>query len=402
MKISDFLTAYCLDPAQIDGEACLEELLRQMALGLGGTGPIPMLPSYLSATGIMPANESCCVLDAGGTNLRSALAHFDLAGDCHLGPVQTCPMPGSLGPMALDEFYGAIAAQVRQLGAPERIGFCFSYNLLMGRELDGTLQAWCKEIQVPQALGRPVGASLREALGGDCTVRLVNDSVAAMLGACGLGRTAQVGLILGTGVNVCYEERCGAIGKITEPLLGDSMIISTEVGEFDGIPKGELDWALIDATGEPELAHAEKQCAGGYLGQLICLAWDRAAEAGLLLPVFRGAAYSLAQISQMLDGHDSPIPADDAACRIARTIIHRAAKIAAILCAGPVLRCTQPGGSVNIAVEGSQFYKLSGFAPLFRQELLALLQPRGIRFAFLRGENACLKGAAVAAFSQPM
>lgn len=403
MTVSDFLKAHTLCPSQIPGETCLNRLLEDMEQGLRGDGNIPMLPAYLSSTITAPRNASCCVLDAGGTNLRAALAVFDEAGNCHIRSIRRSPMPGTLAPMGAQEFYAAIADQARSIHCTERIGFCFSYNVLLGRELDGPLLAWCKEVQVPEAVGRLVGASLKEALGDGCQrVHVLNDSVAAMLGAATPETGVQVGIILGTGINVCYEERCSAIPKAEAHLRSDSMIISTEVGEFDGIPKSDFDLALFAATEDPALAHAEKQCAGGYLGDLICRVWNGAAEEGLLDEEFRHIHCPLSQISSLLEGLDTAIPHSHNARLIAEALIHRAAKIAAILCAGPVLRCTKNGGSVNIAVEGSQFHKLCGFREHFQQELTALLQPYAISLQFLHTENACLKGAALAAFAETM
>ena len=397
MTTHEFLMQHNASPCQICPEEALPRLLEDMGAGLRGEGNIPMLPSYLN-TAISPVpNAECCVLDAGGTNLRSALARFDTQGRCHLGQIHRIPMPGTDGLLSRDAFYSEIAHQVRQWGDVDAIGFCFSYNVLLDRTLDGTLLAWCKEIQVPEAVGAQVGASLARFLEGNPRVHVLNDPVAAMLGASQEGVPIHIGIILGTGINVCYEEQICAIPKISEPLRSDSMIISTEIGEFDGFPKSDFDIRLFSATDEPTLSHAEKQCAGGYLGQLIQIAWDTAAKEGLLGEEYRNRQDSLEQISNALATGDlSP------AMEIASGLIHRAAKIAAVLCTGPILRSAAPGSTVNIAVEGSQFYKLTGFRSHFCRELKQILAPHRIRFTIIQSENACLVGAALAAFAQPM
>lgn len=401
MDVLEFLQQHTLLPSQIPAEACLSHLMWEMELGLRGEGNIPMLPSYLSASVGSVQNRSCCVLDAGGTNLRAAKASFDGSGNCRIESIVRVPMPGTLAPMGKQEFYDSLARLAEGTGCPERIGLCFSFNVQMEPDLDGTLLGWCKEIQVPEAVGQPVGGSLKQALNGCCSsVHVLNDSVAAMLGAATPEQPVQVGIILGTGINVCYEEQCASIPKLPGQPSGGSMIISTEVGEFDGFPKSDFDTALFACTEEPELAHGEKQCAGGYLGDLICRVWSGAAEEGLLPDRFRDCRYALPQISDLLAGKETVIPQSEEASLIARTIIHRSAKIAAILCAGPVLRCTPAGEQAAIAIEGSQFQKLRGFREAFHQELTQLLQPRSIRFSFLQTENACLKGAARAAFAQ--
>jgi hexokinase len=53
-------------------------------------------------------------------------------------------------------------------------------------------------------------------------------------------------------------------------------------------------------------------------------------------------------------------------------------------------------------VEGSTFWKLTGFKERFCEELTALLAPRDMDFEILRSENACLVGAALAAFAPTM
>ena len=122
----------------------------------------------------------------------------------------------------------------------------------------------------------------------------------------------------------------------------------------------------------------------------------------MISAVFAQSTFTLPQISTYLSGNTTDIPHDDGAKRIARTMIARAAKIAAILTAGAVLRCTGTGEDIEIAVEGSQFAKLTGFRAGFLAELTSLLASRDIRFRMVQFDAACLKGAALAAFAQPM
>ena len=400
MTIQEFLHNHHAAPEQIHAAESLSLLLEDMELGLSGHGNIPMLPSYLSPAISIPAGGRCCVLDAGGTNLRTALAVFDESGMCRLEQLTQQPMPGTKGELTFDAFYGALAEPLRRLGSFERVGFCFSYNTTMNRSLDGILDFWCKEVAVPEAVGRPVGGSLKAALGSGCKhIHVLNDSVAAMLGA----GNVQAGIILGTGINVCYTEQCRKIPKIRQSLRADTMIISTEVGEFSRLPKSDFEQAVIDASDAPGNAHAEKQCSGGYLGQTISRAWDAAAREGLLPSDFLNTGWDLAHISHYLSlASDSPIIHHPSAMEIARLTIHRAAKIAAIVCAGPLCMVSCNREPIRIAMEGSQYWKLTGFREAFHQELDALLAPFGIRYEIVKSENACLIGAARAAFAEEM
>ena len=392
MTVQEFMHRHGAAAEQIDETAALSRLMQEMELGLAGEGKIPMLPSYLSAEAEIPAGSSCAVLDAGGTNLRTARAVFDEKGSCHLTELKKRPMPGTGGEMTASALYEAMAEPVRKLGSFHRVGFCFSYNVTLERTLDGKLDFWCKEVRCPEAVGKPVGVSLKAALGPGCeAVHVLNDSVAAMLGAPG----AHVGVILGTGVNVCYSERCARIAKVSGNLNADSMIISTEIGEFQGIPLSDFDRMVIESSDAPDSAWAEKQCSGGYLGGIIAAAWQVAAESGILPEDYRDKPCDLALVSAAL-----ACPERSAALEIAEMAISRAAKVAAILCAGPILATGERNPAV--AVEGSQYWKLTGFREAFHRYLEQLLAPAGVRVEVIRAENACLIGAARAAFAEIM
>ena len=402
MRIRDFIETHNLSAHGIDPQSCLAQLLEEMALGLGGCGKLPMIPSYLPLD-IQPSPEvPCCVMDAGGTNLRVARAVFSPEGTCRLEDIQKTAMPGTYGELSFDAFYNTLAAHARQTLAAERVGLCFSYNVILNRHLDGILDSWCKEVQVPDAPGKPVGASLQQAIGEDCRqICVLNDSVAALLGGRSHDPEVTLGLILGTGINICYCEQTRQIPKLPPDITSDSMIISTEIGEFDGFPKSTFDRAVIRDSDEPEMAHAEKQCAGAYLGQSIGLAWQAAARDGLIADAFLRPV-TLPEISDYLGGASSSLPDDPGAVEIAVTMVHRAAKIAAILTAGAILKSGSAPRNCAMIIEGSQYWKLTGFAKWFDQELDAILAPYGIRISVTRVENSCLLGAALAAFASPM
>jgi len=402
MNTAEFIKTHKLNPLDIDALACLDQLLQEMELGLADKGNIPMVPSYLPLDIRPVTGQPCCVLDAGGTNLRVAKAVFGEDGSCSLSGLHKTAMPGTNGELSFHQFYHTLGTYVNDTGCPERVGLCFSYNVLLERELDGILHSWCKEVKVPDAPGKPVGASLRQAIGGGCqSVRVLNDSTAALLGAHVCNPNITVGLILGTGINVCYVEQCSKIPKVPNDLRSDTMIISTEIGEFRGFPKSTFDEAVIAASDEPDMAHAEKQCSGAYLGNLICRAWQSAAQEGILEEGFTRDV-TLPEISDYLAGRETAIPGNPAAREIGWTMLGRAAKIAAILTAGPIVRSCPSGGECTIVIEGSQFRKLTGFGDFFCRELEALLTPMGIRFSIAEVENSCLVGAALAAFADPM
>lgn len=402
MGIQHFIEKHRASPEGIQARVCLDRLLREMELGLAGKGSLPMIPSYLSLNITPSAEQPCCVMDAGGTNLRVARAVFSPDGRCRIEDIQKSAMPGTRGMLSCEEFYNTLAEFVKSTGATERIGFCFSYNVRLERTLDGILDSWSKEVQVPDAPGKPVGASLKRAVGDDCRyVCVLNDTVAALLGARTCNPEVTIGLILGTGINVCYCEPSRNIPKLPADIKTDSMIISTEVGEFDGFPKSTFDEAVIQASDDPAIYRAEKQCAGAYLGKLIQQAWQEAAKEGLILEAFRKPV-TLPQISSYLAGEYPALPVDPGAVEIAETMIHRAAKIAAILSAGAILKSCSDGSQASMVIEGSQYWKLTGFAKWFDRELEKILQPHAISVSVTKVENSCMTGAALAAYANPM
>ena len=111
----------------------------------------------------------------------------------------------------------------------------------------------------------------------------------------------------------------------------------------------------------------------------------------------------MAEISRFLSGEKvTEIPENEQAAQLAELLVARAAKIAAILCAGPMIRAGQPGQQLRVAIEGSQYWKMTGFRGHFCRELDVLLQPYERSYEVVQTENACLIGAALAAFAEPM
>ena len=128
MTVTEFMERHGADCHAIDGRSCLQELLHQMDEGLAGRGPIPMLPSYLNTDIPVPQGAVCAVLDAGGTNLRTARA-VRTGNSWELEELHKQAMPGTGGMLSFEDFYAALAAPVQALGTFDRVGFCFSYNV---------------------------------------------------------------------------------------------------------------------------------------------------------------------------------------------------------------------------------------------------------------------------------
>ena len=77
-EVEEFLSKYGMNYAEIDIQKNVDLFIGEMEAGLSGKkSSLKMFPTYIGFRRVIPANEPVIVLDAGGTNLRSALLHFD-------------------------------------------------------------------------------------------------------------------------------------------------------------------------------------------------------------------------------------------------------------------------------------------------------------------------------------
>ena len=93
-RVREFLLNYGLLDPSFDVQDCAERMREEMERGLRGeASSYLMIPTYLKTTGGVPEGEYAAVIDAGGTNFRSALAHFE-HGRCIEENVRKVGMPG--------------------------------------------------------------------------------------------------------------------------------------------------------------------------------------------------------------------------------------------------------------------------------------------------------------------
>ena len=139
----EFLEANGFTTAEgINRQKMISLFLSEMEKGLAGEpSSLRMIPAYVGVNGRVPAGAKAAVLDAGGTNFRSAVVSIPPK----VEERRNQPMPGSRAPVAEDEFYAAFAAELRRvapLATTRRFGWCFSYNADVTPELDARLNCW--------------------------------------------------------------------------------------------------------------------------------------------------------------------------------------------------------------------------------------------------------------------
>ena len=416
-KALDFLQRHGMTPESVDPDVCIYRMLAEMRSGLAGEHcSMDMIPTYLSNDGQLQAGVQAAVIDAGGTNFRSALVHFQPAGYTVTDMIKR-KMPGTEAPCTWDEFVRFTADAIEPLmDRADVIGFCFSYAATITPEIDGRVITIDKEVVVEGCEGQLIGASLlaeleRRGITGKKIV-ILNDTVAVLLGmAAGLDKSKYAGFIgqvSGTGTNTCVSLPVSAIKKLG--LEGDNgMIINLESGKYDGIRGGDFDRMLDEQSHNPGQKHFEKLTAGVYLGEICHLMLNAAADEGLLseecaekvrtLPVFDSAvidAWACGEGFEMLGGNTDD---HSFAQTLSLALFHRSARC---MCVNLLALAELIGGGrekpICMLAEGSLVQK----GRRYRPELERLLQlygteKRGIALEMHVGQETTLPGSAAAA-----
>jgi hexokinase len=430
-RLDAFLRKNRLEAERIDFGSCFEAFLEEMASGLSGKpSTLPMIPTYIEASRDVPRGERVIALDAGGTNLRVAVVHFDEAGAPVIEDLTRHKMPGHDAEIGRDEFFRALADFVIPVAAKaDKIGFCFSYPAEMLPAKDGKLIHFTKEIKARGVDGQLIGRGLGEAMAAagarkPSRIILLNDTVATLLA----GRNAIpgrrfdgfMGIVCGTGLNAAYVERNALITKTPGLDGGGAQIINTESGSFGRGVYGDVDDAFNATTATPGKYRHEKTISGAYLAALCLFAAKKAAAEGYLSPaaareLSTAPALSGKELNDFLlypDGTENPLgavcsklPAPDAQdlYRLCDAIVERAAAMVAVTLGAILLKTDRgrdPRYPVCITVDGSTFWQLRDFH--CRTEAYMRFSLRGERaraWEITSVEDAPLLGAAIAALT---
>ena len=416
-KALDFLQRHGMTPESVDPDVCIYRMLAEMRSGLAGEHcSMDMIPTYLSNDGQLQAGAQAAVIDAGGTNFRSALVHFQPAGYTVTDMIKR-KMPGTEAPCTWDEFVRFTADAIEPLmDRADVIGFCFSYAATITPEIDGRVITIDKEVVVEGCEGQLIGASLLAELGRrgitGKKIVILNDTVAVLLGmAAGLDKSKYAGFIgqvSGTGTNTCVSLPVSEIKKLG--LEGDNgMIINLESGKYDGITGGDFDRMLDEQSHNPGQKHFEKLTAGVYLGEICHLMLNAAADEGLLseecaekvraLPLFDSAvidAWACGEGYEMLGGNEDD---HSFAQTLSLALFRRSARC---MCVNLLALAELIGGGrekpICMLAEGSLVQK----GRCYRPELERLLElygteKRGIALELHVGQETTLPGSAAAA-----
>ncbi|XP_078140206.1 hexokinase HKDC1-like [Centroberyx gerrardi] len=420
--------------------------------GLKSNGPTPikMLPSYVYRTPDGTEDGQYLALDLGGTNFRVLLVkiHSGLRRSIRLyNKIYTIPlevMQGT-GEELFDHIVQCISDSLDYMGMKNArlpLGFTFSFPCSHVAIDTGTLVSWTKGFKATNCEGNDVVDMLTDAIirrdEFDLdVVAVVNDTVGTMMSCAYDDPQCEIGLIAGTGSNVCYMEELRNIEKFEineerdDGMEGEEMkrretqkmCINTEWGGLG--EDGCLDDIITRYDTEVDresLNHGkqrfEKLISGLYLGEVVRQVLLDLTRRGLL---FRGHVtealntpgifhtkylshiesdrLALLQVRSILQqlGLDSTCDDSLIVKEVCGAVSHRAAQLTGAGMAAVVDKIRENRGldhlNITVGVEGT-LYQLHPHFSRVLQETVRCLAPQ-CHVTFVLSEEGSGKGAAL-------
>ena len=415
----------------VDMNRCVRDFMDEMEKGLTPEGSsIAMIPTYIETGNPIPVGKKVVVLDAGGTNLRTALVSFDENYKPVIEKFQKNPMPGTGGAVSKEDFFKILGDYIIDL-VPEgdKIGFCFSYPTEIYPSRDGRLIKFSKEVMCPEVHGEMIGENLlayleERGVTEKREIVILNDTVATLLtGMISFPDEVfsdYIGFIFGTGINSCYIESNRNILKADNLDPEHNQIINTECGSFNKPPRGFIDRTLDEGTSDPGAYLLEKMTTGGYFGLVITKTLEQALTDGLFSEkaavLLRGAGrLSTKDVDDYCHNphdksnklvnimSDQSVEDRETLFLLIDSLLERAARLAASAMAGTILKGGKgmsPLEPVCLTVDGTTFYCFFHFRFRVEEYLREILSGENQRYyKIVRVEDAPLLGAAIAALT---
>jgi hexokinase len=416
-----------IHPERFHSSDYVELFLSEMDRGLRGeSSSLKMIPTYVSTDARIPYDTPVIVIDAGGTNLRTAVVTFRHDREPEISHFSKRGMPGVSHEVSYDQFFSCFADAVEPIfDLSDHIGFCFSYAASIDESRDGRLIVFSKEIKAPEVIGTYIGKGLLDAMEArgyevaSKRLTLLNDTVATLLAgkakAEDMPYSGYVGFILGTGTNTSYVELSENIHGLPSSWKERHQIINTESGSFN-VPASDFDLDFYRTTKDENSYHFEKLISGAYLGEYGKFLLGEAARQRLFSPSCIQALANTREVinTVVMDNflhnpweQNNPITAacsdaEDAQCayHLLDGVIQRAAKLTAVNLSATILKTdsgTDPRRPVCVNADGTTYYKthrLKEYTQWYLHEFLESERGRYCRFVHI--ENSPVLGAAAA------
>lgn len=412
IKAAEFMARHGMSANRIDLDACTKAIYADMKKGLEEPfDELPMIPTYLHGEKDVPKNRKVAVIDAGGTNFRTALVHFDKDG-ARIEKLEKHDMPGLHEPADWTDFISDTANSVLPLlDEAEAIGFSFSYAAEVTPEKDGRVIGITKQVDIRNAGGKLLGESLKEELrrlgAEEKRVIVINDTPATLLGGTAPLKKSDydgfIGLVVGTGANSCCmvpEKEIKKLGLKGE----EKMLVNLESGYYCGFPRGDFDIEMDENL--PDTGHetSEKMSSGRYLGEICLYTLKAAAREGVFSEKAKefilGMEFFTTPIADKWGSGKTPkeIIGEDAVnlVYIINEIFETAARVITCTLCG-ILMLTGDGETkpVCIAVDGSLYKKSRLFRPMLEDCMAVYAEEiMGRKYKFVTVDEATIVGTA--------
>ena len=421
MTLKEYLSQLALLDLEKKQDVLLERFLKEMQFGLrADNASLPMIPTYVKVENIPNYDRltSACVIDAGGTNLRTAIFSPTLDENKRLKNFTKEPMPGSKEEWSLNDYHQRILDTIKNhLGEQKKIGFCFSYPSIITPDFDAELIKWTKEIKIPELVGKLIGKELTayaKKQGINLPpIRILNDTVATLMAGKLKEKnkknySSYIGFILGTGLNCAYVDKSVNVLKILDEV--GTQVINMEAGSYLLFPRNKIDEEIDKTTTNPGEYHFEKMVGGVYFGKLCLMALKNAKElmSAQTHQILSEIDYfSLIELSDVLEGKTpsifAQVSSDD--LETIRSIIAAFTKRSILYCAILLSACILKSGEglsadkpICINIDGSTVNKTFGFRKKLIKKVEEILSGENKRFVdFVSIEHSPLLGAGMMA-----
>ena len=412
IKAAEFMARHGMNANRIDLDTCTKAIYADMKRALCEQNEeLPMIPTYLRGEEDVPKNRKVAVIDAGGTNFRTALVHFDDKG-AQIEKLEIHDMPGLHAPADWTDFISDTANSVLPLlDEAEAIGFSFSYAATVTPEKDGRVIGITKQVDIRNAAGKLLGESLNAELkrlgAKEKKVIVINDTPATLLGGTAPLKKSDyngfIGLVVGTGANTCCmlpEKEIKKLGFTGE----EKMLVNLESGYYCGFPQGDFDIEMDKDLPDTGHGTSEKMSSGRYIGDVCLYTLKAAAREGVFSEKAKdfilGMEFFTTPIADKWGSGKTPkeISGEDAVnlVYIINEIFETSARIIACTLCG-ILMLTGDGEDkpVCIAVDGSLYKKGKLFRPML-EDFMAIYADEimGRKYKFVTVDEATIVGTA--------
>uniref|UniRef100_A0A6B2L413 Phosphotransferase n=1 Tax=Arcella intermedia TaxID=1963864 RepID=A0A6B2L413_9EUKA len=416
-------------------KSAFQEELKQGLIEGDDKSTLAMIPTFVTKLPKGTETGLTYALDIGGTNLRVFKVLLTGHSTAQITASVSIEIPKDIQFLDVHAFFSFVADQVKLLVGDTQeeiqLGFTFSFAYQQTSINSGILLRWTKGFNASGFGDKDVVVLLQEALrkkGINANVgALIDDTTGTMLTGSykNIGPNCCMGVIIGTGINICYWEDLHNIKKLPgEHPKGDGMIVNTEAGNFGSLPSlgrdlviTKWDQILNAQSLNPDQQMLEKQVSGMYLGELFRIMLLDLVRNGDLVKedekngkleqkdgfstqemgiVEADETPQLSKVEQQLVNYSiqSTLEQRKLVQRLAFGISSRASALVASIVAGCLSQMGRDKEEVSVAVDGSVFEKYPNFKQRIQTNLQMLLGHNKVHLVLVKDGSGV--GAALA------